>query len=593
MLLPTALAVHEIFPSTIRAFGVTPLLFVFPARGLLAAYRWLQSKWPGPLIPHAYPVTILSLLILALGAFNTYQDYFITWANLPNQRLNNDADLTALADYLNARDPLADTALYVSAIHYRHPTLAYLARDFSSIHWLFGGLSLAIPQNQNALYLISRSTPLPGEWLTGWDSHLLTATADFRAYYFNAGETAPLPAFTPVNENFGNALFLTGYRVVTNTAPLYIDLRWRIENLIEQPDMLPYTRLSDLWGNQWTQSGGFNYPSEQWSPGDTLLTRLTIPLPPGMPPGSYAFKVGFYSESTRTRLPHLDLNGAYAGEIWTLPEVTLPPAASTSLADYLARYPMSTPAQSLDPVSPLALLGFTFTPTAPRQGERLQLTLHWHATAPISSDPLTIRLNDQPLYSGQPVHNTFPFSDWASGQLITDHYSLKIPADFPPGPADLTVNVEGHGASTLTTLDVIPVDRTFTPPAGVITTAYIFSNTIALYGYTLQPGPPTSLTLYWQSLAPLDSDYTLFIHVLDASGQIVAQSDAAPRAGAYPTSLWAPGEFISDAYTFNLQPGVDTLELGFYLTDSGERLPVFDSAHPLGDALTLPAFQIP
>ena len=37
MLLPTAVAVHDIFPSNMRASGLIPLLFVFPARGLLAA----------------------------------------------------------------------------------------------------------------------------------------------------------------------------------------------------------------------------------------------------------------------------------------------------------------------------------------------------------------------------------------------------------------------------------------------------------------------------------------------------------------------------------------------------------------------------
>src|SRR5262249_45143029 len=39
MLLPTALAVHDIFPSNMRAMGLIPLLFVFPARGLLVSFR--------------------------------------------------------------------------------------------------------------------------------------------------------------------------------------------------------------------------------------------------------------------------------------------------------------------------------------------------------------------------------------------------------------------------------------------------------------------------------------------------------------------------------------------------------------------------
>ena len=599
MLLPTAVSVHDIFPSNVRAFGLIPLLFVFPARGLLAAYRWVQSRWPGPLIPHAYPVTLLCLITLIWGAFSTAQDYFVAWANLPNQRLNNDADLTAIAGYLNAQD-LGDTSVYVSAIHYRHPTLAYLARNFDSIRWLFGGASLAIPQDRPALYLISRSTPLPDEWTAAWDSHLVAAPRgpdhipDFRAYRFAAGETPPLPELTPVNENFGNAIFLTGYRFTPHESRLTLDLRWRIENLVEPKDMIPYARLHDQWNNAWSQSGGFNYPSEQWSPGDTLLTRVVVPLPAGMPPGQYILKVGLYSEATRAGLLHLDARGAYAGDIWALPAVSLPAGPPADVQDYLARNAITPPAQPLEPAANLALLGYSLNTASPRQGERLQLTLYWHAPGLASPDPLSILLAGHLLYIGQPVQDTFPFWEWSPGQLVTDRYLLKLAPDFPPGPADLTANLKGYGSATLGILDVIPVERLFTAPAPVIASGIAFSNTIALYGYALQPREKTSLTLYWQALTSDLADYTVFVHVLDAAGQVVAQSDAQPRDGAYPTSLWAANEFISDTYTFDLPPGAYPLELGLYLPETGERLPVVDSAgRSLGDALTLPAFQVP
>ncbi len=615
MLLPTALSIHDVFPSNVRAFGLIPLLFVFPARGLLAAYRWVQRWWPGPLIPHAYPLTIVCLLTLALGAYSTYQGYFVQWANLPNQRLNNDADLTAIADYLNAQD-LSDTAVFVSAIHYRHPALAYLARDYLSIRWMFGGASLAIPENKTALYVFARSAPPPEEWITGWDSYLVAAprgpdnVPDFRAYRFAAGETPPLPEFTPLSENFGSAITLTGYRLpqspISNlqSPNLTIDLRWRIENTVEITDLVPYARLYDAWGAAWSQSGGFNYPSEQWSPGDTSLTRLTVPVPAGLPPGQYTLKAGLYSENSQISLPHLDARGGYAGDRAALGEVSLPGGPPAALEDFLAHNPMSTPAAPLAPASPLALLGYTLNTAAPRQGERLQLTLYWRASLPVSPDPLTILLGGSPLYIGQPVHNTFPFWNWSPGQLLADRYQLKLPSDFPPGPAELVVDIvgnKGYGAATLTTLDVQPVERSFTPPASATPVEYDFNHEIALKGYKLQLGPNTSLTLHWQSLAATDADYTVFVHVLDSSGQTAAQADAPPRncTGAstcapYPTSLWVPGEFISDVYTFSLGPGTYTLELGLYLPESGMRLSVFDAnGKPVGNVITLPSFQVP
>jgi hypothetical protein len=599
MLLPTALAVHDIYPSNVRAFGLIPLLFVFPARGLLAGYRWLQSRWPAPLIPHAYPLTLVCLIALAAGSYSTGRNYFVAWANLPNQRLNNDADLTAIGAYLNAQD-LADASVFVSAIHYRHPTLAYLARDFPSIRWLTGGASLAIPHDRAALYVFARSAPPPDEWIAAWEPYLVAAplgpdnVPDFHAYRFEAGETPPLPQFTPLDENFGNVVTLTGYRYQAAADQILVDLRWRVRNPAEINDLLPYARLMDVWDAVWAQSGNFTYPSEQWSPGDTLLTRVTVPLPAGLPRGNYTLKAGLYSASTQTSLPHLDPNGGYAGERAVLAEIPLAGGPPVGVDDFLAANPMSAPASPLEPNPALTLLGYTLNTTAPRQGERLHLTLYWHAPRPVSPDPLTILLAGRPLYIGQPVHDTFPFWEWSPGQLVSDRYRLRLPPDFPPGPAELSLDVKGYGAATLATLNVTPVERHFTAPRPAGVTRVNFQDRFALYGFGLDPGPETTLTLFWQSLAPSDMDYTVFVHVLGASGQIVAQADAQPRGGAYPTSLWAPGEFVADPYTFHLAPGTYALKVGLYLSETGARLPVSDDAGvPVGDAVTLPAFQVP
>jgi len=600
MLLPTALAVHDVFPSNVRAFGLIPLLFVFPARGLLASYGWVQAHWPGPLIPYAYPLTVVCLVTLASGVYATYQDYFLAWARLPNQRLNNDADLTAIADYLDTHD-LTDTEVFVSAIHYRHPTLAYLARDYSAIRWFTGGASLAIPKDKAALYLFARSAPPPEVWIADWDAHLVSAPSgpdgipDFRAYRFNAGETPPLPEFMPLAENFSNAITLTGYRLMTETDKILLDLRWRIENTVSLADVIPYARLYDAWDSAWSQSGGFTYPSEQWQPGDTLIIRLSVPIPAGLPPGSYTLKVGMYSEQSQVSLPHLDKQGGYAGDRAPLPEtVDLPGGPVVAVEDFLALNSMSTPSRLLDPNPNLALLGYRLNTTTARQSERLRLDLFWHARAPLSPDSLTIALGSRPLLTGQPVHNTFPFSAWASGQLLTDRYTLKIPADFPPGPAEFTVNIPGYGTATLTSINVERVERVFTLPQLETPVEYDFNHQIALRGYSLKPDSTTALTLFWQSLAETDLDYTVFVHVLNASGQIVAQTDAPPRGGSYPTSLWVPGEFIADDYSFTLAPGIYSIEIGLYLPENGERLPVFEAAGtPVRNVITLPTFQAP
>lgn len=96
--------------------------------------------------------------------------------------------------------------------------------------------------------------------------------------------------------------------------------------------------------------------------------------------------------------------------------------------------------------------------------------------------------------------------------------------------------------------------------------AISFGGKIALLGYEIQPGElrsritplekadqheiasgqPAQINLYWRSLEPVPIDYTLFIHVMNASGELVAQRDLPLRNGDYPSSHWKAGELVID-----------------------------------------------
>ena len=113
-----------------------------------------------------------------------------------------------------------------------------------------------------------------------------------------------------------------------------------------------------------------------------------------------------------------------------------------------------------------------------------------------------------------------------------------------------------------------------------------------LVGYSLSPGQPAGLRLVWKALAPMAADYTVFVHVLDQSGQIAAQADAQPRGGTYPTSMWEPGEYVVDDYSFDLPPGEYNLHVGMYLAETGARLPV-DGAGEAQGVILLPVWRVP
>jgi hypothetical protein len=119
-------------------------------------------------------------------------------------------------------------------------------------------------------------------------------------------------------------------------------------------------------------------------------------------------------------------------------------------------------------------------------------------------------------------------------------------------------------------------------PAGAVN----FQDLVALHStqvasYVLQPGGTLEVTLTWQALAPIEDDYTVFLHVLDAADGIDGQVDAWPVQGTYPTSQWSAGEIITDPYRIPIAPdaapGVYRLEVGWYLLGTMRRLNVLSA----------------
>jgi hypothetical protein len=122
---------------------------------------------------------------------------------------------------------------------------------------------------------------------------------------------------------------------------------------------------------------------------------------------------------------------------------------------------------------------------------------------------------------------------------------------------------------------------------------------IQLLGYHLpqtvaRAGIPLPLTLYWRANAAIDTDYKVFVHLLDGDGNLRAQEDVQPRYGRFPTSLWTPGPVIVDEHQFSLppvlSPGRYVLGVGLYLAPDGPRLPTVgkDSSYLSGDWIALP-----
>jgi hypothetical protein len=90
---------------------------------------------------------------------------------------------------------------------------------------------------------------------------------------------------------------------------------------------------------------------------------------------------------------------------------------------------------------------------------------------------------------------------------------------------------------------------------------------------TFKAGETIGLSFYWQVLAPVGQDYTVFIHLTPLGQPAVnaASRDTQPLLGAYPTSRWKLGEIVTDnpnlTLPAGLAPGDYNLVMGFYLND--------------------------
>jgi hypothetical protein len=96
---------------------------------------------------------------------------------------------------------------------------------------------------------------------------------------------------------------------------------------------------------------------------------------------------------------------------------------------------------------------------------------------------------------------------------------------------------------------------------------------------SLPPGASVAVTLLWSATARPGADYTVFVHVLDSAGALVAQHDGTPRDGTRPTGTWAPGEQLLDRHTLTIPAGLageGVLIAGLYDSATVVRQPFGD-----------------
>ncbi|MCB9101071.1 MAG: glycosyltransferase family 39 protein [Anaerolineales bacterium] len=279
----------------------------------------------------------------------------------------------------------------------------------------------------------------------------------------------------------------------------------------------------------------------------------------------------------------------------------------------------------------IKLLGYDLPTRRVEPGGGLPLTLYWQGLDWMGEEFVIFnRLldNQGSVWGGYDrlAQENYSTLLWAPGEIVTDGFAVPVAPDAPDGVYTLSIGWYRQANGQAESLPIVdptagePTGETAVsigpikvggPPAGVtvepikpqIEVQTVLGNKIELLGVDQNDRSPCSsatlegcslsMTFYWESLAPTEVDYTIFVHVLDQAGETVAQQDRPPLAGAYPTSLWDEGEIIKDELAIpvdNVEPGRYDLAIGLYDFATGSRLPVEGS--PDGTIL-LKNIQIP
>ncbi len=103
-------------------------------------------------------------------------------------------------------------------------------------------------------------------------------------------------------------------------------------------------------------------------------------------------------------------------------------------------------------------------------------------------------------------------------------------------------------------------------------------------------GNRLTVTLHWEALDTTDTNYMIFVHVVQ-SGQPLTTGDGPAAGGYYPTHFWRAGDWIVDERVIQLprpfDPTQDQVIVGMYDLETLQRLPVARSGAPSGDSIVL------
>ncbi|MCS6837010.1 MAG: hypothetical protein NZ750_13460 [Anaerolineae bacterium] len=447
---------------------------------------------------------------------------------------------------------------------------------------------------------------------------------------------APLAAFADIRYHFVENPVVRDESSWLNLANFYrLGARAFWQTLIDspQPVYVPLENLNELATTAWLRPVHFprmeGYAGQSLPAGEVIvpvqdkfgLPVLNAPVPlqfalllpaesriVALPPLTMVEGQALQARMAEEGQPFISPEGWPLGQRWRFD-------AAQNPFNNLPAPPDGPPLATFDDRLEVLALDAPLTATP---GETIPVTLYWRVPRGSAKDYYAdLQVWD---VQSQSIANenrilwryVYPVPMWQVGEVVTETRWLRLSEDAAQGGYRIMLRVSDYPGPT----PVQAIDRfgtTYTwweaarlslplatfpePPAQARSLNVIFAQSLALTHVQLEPplsalrpGHDLVVNLYWRALRPAPADYTIFLHLRDSSGSVVAQQDEALLGTLYPTKNWLVGERIFTTHRLRLPEGAaapQALVLGLYAWPSLERASAGQDGALLEDGIVL------
>lgn len=174
---------------------------------------------------------------------------------------------------------------------------------------------------------------------------------------------------------------------------------------------------------------------------------------------------------------------------------------------------------------------------------------------------------------------------------LVEYTDIRVPVDYNLGVAGGGPVWAELAEARAAVFEAVPVGETVEirpaglfdpPPVTGAPLARFDGNDSVIHLLAAEPGVEggmTVVTLTWRVETVPAGPLTVFVHLLDEAGPLIAQDDGYPLAGTYPFLLWVPGQVTADVRLLT-EPGAVVM-VGIYDPVNGQRLAAYNASGEL------------